>query len=129
MVLDTEKHCSNRLKDPGSLKVEEVRNVVVTYRDENNQKVHDNHNFLESGGRTRVGHRTSFPSDVLKEGKKFRKTYNNLTTKERKRRIVTHTKELLAGCVDKELLCKMGMDYFVGNKELAIAALNILDGV
>ena len=75
-----------------------------------------------------MGHWTSFPSDALERSEKCEKPHKKLTTKERKRQIVKQTKELLAGCVDKELLCKMGMNHFDGNKELAIAALNVLDG-
>ena len=67
--------------------------------------------------------------DVLNAGKKYKKTYETLTTRERKRRIQFFTKELLAACVDKDLLRKMGRNYFLENKDLAIASLNLLDGV
>ena len=35
----------------------------------------------------------------------------------------------MAACVDKDLLCKMGRNYFLENKDLAIASLNLFDGV
>ena len=66
---------------------------------------------------------------MLKEARKYKKTYEELTTRERKRRINLVTKELLACCVDKKLLHEMGINYFLGNKDLAIAALNLLDGI
>ena len=72
----------------------------------------DQHAFVESGGRARVGHNNTFPLDVLNAGKKYKKTYETLTTRERKRRIQFFTKELLAACADKDLLRKMGRNFF-----------------
>ena len=103
--------------------------ISIAYKDANNNKVVESHQFVESGGRKRVGHKMTFTNNIIAEAKKYRKPYKGLTTLERKRRIVTYTKDILAGCVDRLLLDDMGHNYFVGNDELALEALDLLDGI
>jgi len=82
-ILDLEKQRSSRLVTPGGLDAAGVNNIIVKFKDDNNTIISEEHKFLDTGGRRRIGHNKTFPNKVLNATKKYCKTYADLTRRER----------------------------------------------
>jgi hypothetical protein len=80
-----------------------------------------------------TSHRTAYKEDfresVLEIAGKYRKAYRNLSPNERRRRINTLSKEILAACVHGATLAQDGDTYLDKNKDLAVDVVNILDSI
>ena len=76
----------------------------------------------------RHGHMSKYPDDIL-EKVPYKKSFDRLTWKERRRQMDLMSEHILNCCVDQPQLRKYGIGYLRGNEYLTVTVLNFLDGV
>ena len=81
--------------------------------------------------RRRLQHKTKFSGDILTYGSSedIRKSYKDLTMRERNRRTEKYTKMILASCINRGDLIEHGAKYLDRNVDLAIDVITMLDAI
>ena len=75
-----------------------------------------------------TGHISKYPMDILYM-LPYKKAFNELKMKERRRRTDKLALNILFFCIDRALLRRYGVEYLHGNKSLALSVLNFIDGM
>ena len=75
--------------------------------------------------KSRVSYRTNFPLQLL--NKRYTKSFNKLSRKQKQNRTNNITKELIASCCNRNELKEKRMEYLEGNTALAMDILTLID--
>ena len=80
--------------------------------------------------RKRIGHLKKWHSDVLEiSSQQYRKSFRQLVLAERKRRVESVAKLVVAAVVDQAKLQESGLTYFLKNSDVAVDVVTLLDCV
>ena len=80
--------------------------------------------------RKRIGHLKKWHSDVLEiSSQQYRKSFRQLVLAERKRRVESVAKLVVAAVVDQAKLQESGLTYFLKNSDVAVDVVTLLECV
>ena len=107
---------------------EKSKRTPCTGRDapRQSQRLTSHPSYINDSSSCRHGHKLKFVDGVVCHGE-YRKMYSLLSMRERKRREICLAQRILAACVDMDSLRENGIGDIVGNIDIVVDIVNILD--
>ena len=112
--------------------LEKVKSVSFIVQGPSRQSNYKMNQFSDAKKKKRCSYDESF-CNLVKENSEgysgYRIPYEGLKMREHSRRVVGLAATIISSCVDRESLMDKGVEYLIGNKDLAVDILTVIDSI